>query len=113
MSIEGVTFPVSTIKFDEKAAQTPFSEVSDNFSRLLIVFSKPISPLQLNFVIKRDNQWFNNNNNDYSIVLKKPLESSLVFHAEDQIKEFLHNVIESETVYDAWTLMHRFNLCNS
>ena len=108
-----ITLPASTIKFDEKAAQSPFIEISSTFSFIEILFSKESPPIQLNFVLKKQNAWFNNSGSDYWVVIKEKELPGIGIIVDDTIKRLLSDIIEAETIREEWTLMHRFNLCNS
>ncbi|OMJ88441.1 hypothetical protein SteCoe_9667 [Stentor coeruleus] len=110
VGLENITSPKGTVKFDDKAAQSPFVEITSDFSIIEILFSKSNSPFQVNFVIKRENIWFNNNGQNYSVVIREP-EGPKV-DAIGEVKDLVIEIIRSEMEYNSWTLMHRFNMCN-
>lgn len=112
LTYPGIQFPSSTVKFDEKAAESPFIEITPSFSTISVLFPKSTSPLQLNFVLRRENAWFNNNSSDYSILLKRPELPESLKNSDIQIQNLLTEIIEVEMSGGAWTLMHRFNMCN-
>lgn len=108
-----ITLPPNTTKFDEKAAQSPFLSPSSNLSNIEVVFSKESLPLQLNFVLKHENSWFNNSGSDYCVILKEPILKGIGKINDENLKALISEIVEAETSGGAWTLMHRFNLCNS
>ena len=59
-----VKLPIS-VKFDQKAAQSNFYELSSDIFLLEIEIKKDLVPKQLNYVYKRGNTWFNNNGKNY------------------------------------------------
>jgi alpha-glucan, water dikinase len=110
---EGLSLPPNTVKFDEKAAQTPFVTHNSSLSTLEIQIGKPLVPKKLNFVIKKDNVWYNNNSMDYYVELQESELPKIIQTSDELLKNMVQDIIESETDGRAWTLMHRFNLCNS
>ena len=64
LEISGISIPDQTSNFDQKAAQTQFLPAADEY-QIEIVVMKSSAVLQINFVLKRENAWFNNNSNDY------------------------------------------------
>ena len=110
LEISGISIPDQTVKFDEKAAQSQFLLGADEY-QLEIIVQKTSAVLQINFVFKRENAWFNNNSNDYFITLKPPTVPQILRGTSAEINEFLFEIVEAETNGGAWTLMHRFKLC--
>lgn len=114
-----------SVKFDSKASQTDFYELVSGLSILEISFKKDAMMKQINFVVKKENSWYNNNGKNYAFI---PYNSKNNNHqnidnnnnnkntlSEDnthEIEEFLNRIIGIETSDNSWTLMHRFNLCN-
>ena len=113
LTFPSIQLPSSTTKFDEKAAQSPFVEITSNTSTIEITFAKENPPLQLNFVLKRENNWFNNSGSDYCVVLREIVLPGIGKISDPGIKTMIGEIIETEMSGGAWTLMHRFNLCNS
>ncbi|OMJ90459.1 hypothetical protein SteCoe_7158 [Stentor coeruleus] len=109
----GIKFPSSTVKFDDKSAESPFVEITSSFSTISITFTKSSAPIQLNFVLKRENIWYNNNSMDYGIPLKLPEVPIFLKNADSQIRNLVTEIIDVEMSGGAWTLMHRFNMCNN
>lgn len=109
----GIQFPSLTVKFDDKSAESPFVEITSSFSTISITFTKSSAPIQLNFVLKRENVWFNNNSTDYCIPLKLPETPIFIKNADPQIRNLVTEIIDVEMSGGAWTLMHRFNMCNN
>lgn len=105
-----IAFPAGTVKFDDKAVQSPFIEIMPNLSAIEIIISKENPSNKVNFVIKRDNNWFNNNNSNYTIVLKE--DEVVQISGLQEIQNLVNEIIKVETQYGSWTLMHRFKLCN-
>lgn len=110
MDVQGVKIPTNSTKFDDKSCQSKFVEIHPAFSTLELILSKS-SALQINFVIKRDNSWFNNNSQNYSILLKAPENLKLSPGDSPQVQSLAEEIIRVETEYNSWTLMHRFKLC--
>jgi len=65
--------------------------------------------LAINYVIfeKDKNVWHNNGGKDYSVRLFYPVKDPNA----PEIPEFVEQIIQCETTYNSWTLMHRFNKC--
>ena len=97
LTVPGVESPVHTVKFDEKAAQTPFVEIIPSLSTFDILFAKENAPLQVNFVVKRESVWFNNNNKNYEVPLKVP--EPVVISADTDVKNMVNEIINSEMNY--------------
>lgn len=56
----GILIPENSTNFDDKAVQSAFTSHSDNFASIQIIIEKQHAPRQINFVIKRDENWHNN-----------------------------------------------------
>lgn len=110
VGLENITSPKGTIKFDDKAAQSPFVEITSNLSVIEILLSKANSPFQVNFVLKRENAWFNNNGQNYDISIREPEGPKI--DAAGEVKVLVNEIIRAEMEYNSWTLMHRFKMCN-
>ena len=125
-----VNLPIS-VKFDQKAAQSNFYELSSDIFLLEIEIKKDLVPKQLNYVYKRGNTWFNNNGKNYGFNFKSSQNSNgnnknhdinisqgnnnnsvNDFKEDPNINEILSKIIDVEGSKCSWTLMHRFNLCN-
>ena len=72
----------------------------------------------LNFVFysPSNNKWYNNYNRDYQIKFKsKKRKNKLIkqfFQNQNiQIPDFVFDIINCESKYGSWTLMHRYNKC--
>ena len=107
-SLAEIALPTNTIQFDDKAAQSRFVEIIPTLSTLEITIPKTTPVKQLNFVVKRDNNWFNNNNANYSVAFKEPEP----IEAGSEIQDMVSRIISAEASDGSWTLMHRFKLCN-
>lgn len=109
MDVERIKIPTNSTRFDDKAIQSKFVEIHPAFSTIELIFTKP-TPLQLNFVIKRDDAWFNNSNANYSVALVQP--DPVKLQGNEEVQRLADEIIKVETEYNSWTLMHRFKLCN-
>lgn len=110
IGVPGFSVPPSTTKFDDKAGQTPFVEIIPSLNTLELNFPVDSPVKQVNFVIKRENTWFNNSNQNYAVALKEP--ETLQINDSEEISNMVQQIISSEVTYGSWTLMHRFKLCN-
>lgn len=111
LSIEGLLVPAATLNFDPKAAQSTFAP-SGTSNTLQIIIEKSSPVLQINFVFKKDNQWFNNNSKDYFINIRPPVLPEILKSLPLDLNNLLFEIIEAEMNGGEWTLMHRFKLCN-
>lgn len=62
-----------------------------------VLISKDSNVSQFNFVIKRDNSWFNNNNNNYAIVFKEP--EVIKIDGSDEVNNMVREIIAAESTY--------------
>ena len=105
-----IKLPDNTTQFDDKASQSPFVELGTDCSICEITFeSKDQAPKQLNFVLKREGIWYNNNGMNYGVTIKvEPRDFKFATRTNQELAD---EIIEAEMSHNSWTLMHRFNMC--
>ena len=103
---EGLELPKGSQQFDHKATQTPFNSTNNT---LKLCIPKEVAPKQINFVVKRGDTWFNNNNRDFALPVCFPSGGACSNPVHQNIVD---QIIDAEMSDHSWTLMHRFQLCN-
>jgi alpha-glucan, water dikinase len=125
---EEIHLPKGTARFkDNIACQTVFEKniVYPEFRTIQFIF-KWIDQYEadkiiqtINFVVleRKRNIWFNNGGQNYQIVCALgALQPTSDLDAEllplgRKLGEVIQNIVQCETVYESWTLMHRYFRC--
>jgi alpha-glucan, water dikinase len=108
--------PEGTKVFDQKAVQTLFSPDSLSVLKTIklniaVNLENNIQGINWVFNVPSKNKWFNNNNKDYSLKFKTIKKKTHLHGGDQNIPEFVEDIIKCEMEYGSWTLMHRYNKC--
>ncbi len=103
--------PEGTTIFQEKAAQTPFTDTG-GFRRLDLNLNKEDAPLGISFVLREveTGRWLKDKDRNFFIPVVAPEAGATPF-GDVELVSIAGEIIEHETGKNSWTLMHRFNLC--
>ena len=116
------SIPENSIEFDKKAIQTEFipdEKNEESTIKITLLRGKGFETVMggINFVIMEpeNNKWFNNFGNNYRIKFrlkkKKSKERDALIKRGVPVPDFVDDIIMCETLYESWSLMHRYNKC--
>ena len=98
--------------------QKKLKEKEDYLQKIKITIpsNKKINGLNFVFYSPSNNKWYNNYHKDYQIKFKSKnrkikLINQFFQNQNFQIPDFVFEIINCESKYGSWTLMHRYNKC--
>jgi len=116
------SIPENSIEFDKRAIQTEFVpdlKKEESSIRIILSRGKGFETVMggINFVIlePENNKWYNNFGNNFRIKFRLKKKKSKA--KDDLIKrgvkvpDFVDDIIMCETLFESWSLMHRYYKC--